>query len=148
AGGPSPKSSEQRSLGGAGFYQVYQTSDGRHVVLGGREIKFATNLLTALGRPDLIALAEQDAGPVQAPLIAFLRETFLTKTRDAWVEWFHDKDVAFAPVLDFREALDEPHVAQRGLLVEADGRHHIAPPIRFANEAPWQPGPVPELGEG
>ncbi len=148
AGGPSPKSSEQRSLGGAGFYQVYRTSDGRHVVLGGREIKFATNLLNALDRPDLIALAEQEAGPAQAPLIAFLRETFATKTRDEWVAWFGDKDVAFAPVLDFREALDEPHVAQRGLLVEADGRHHIAPPIRFANEPPWVPGAVPELGEG
>jgi crotonobetainyl-CoA:carnitine CoA-transferase CaiB-like acyl-CoA transferase len=148
AGGPSPKSSEQRSLGGAGFYQVYRTSDGRHIVLGGREIKFATNLLNALDRPDLIALAEQEAGPAQAPLIAFLRETFATKTRDEWVAWFGDKDVAFAPVLDFREALDEPHVAQRGLLVEADGRHHIAPPIRFANEPPWVPGAVPELGEG
>ena len=148
AGGPSPQSSEQRSLGGAGFYQVYQTRDGRHVVLGGREIKFATNLLDALGRPDLIALAEADAGPAQVPLIAFLRETFVTKSRDEWVAWFHDKDVAFAPVLDFREALDEPHIVQRGLLVEADGRHHIAPPIRFANEAPWVPGKVPELGEG
>ncbi len=82
AGGPSPKSSEQRSLGGAGFYQVYKTSDGRHVVLGGREIKFATNLLTALGRPDLIALAEQDAGPVQAPLIAFLREAGTAEKAD------------------------------------------------------------------
>ena len=145
AGGPSPRSSEQRSLGGAGFYQVYATRDGRHVVLGGREIKFARNLLTALGREDLIALAEQDAGPIQAPLIAFLRETFATRSRDEWVAWFADKDVAFAPVLDFREALDEPHVAARGLLVQADGRHHIASPIRFAGEPECVPGKVPEL---
>ncbi len=145
AGGASPRSSEQRSLGGAGFYQVYATSDGRHVVLGGREIKFARALLTALGREDMIALAEQEAGPVQAPLIAFLRETFATRTRDEWTAWFADKDVAFAPVLDFREALDEPHVAERGLLVEADGRHQIAPPIRFAGEPEWVPGKVPEL---
>ena len=145
AGGPPPRSSEQRSLGGAGFYQVYATRDGRHVVLGGREIKFARNLLTALGREDLIALAEQDAGPIQAPLIAFLRETFATRSRDEWVAWFADKDVAFAPVLDFREALDEPHVAARGLLVQADGRHHIASPIRFAGEPECVPGKVPEL---
>ena len=144
-GGAPPKSSEQRSLGGAGFYQVYATSDGRHVVLGGREIKFARTLLTALGREDLIALAAQEAGPVQAPLIAFLRETFATRSRDEWTAWFADKDVAFAPVLDFREALDAPHIAERGLLVEADGRHHIAPPIRFAGEPDWVPGRVPEL---
>ena len=145
AGGAAPKSSEQRSLGGAGFYQVYATGDAKHVVLGGRELKFARNLLTALGREDLIPLAEQEAGPVQAPLIAFLRQTFATKSRDEWVSWFEGKDVAFAPVLDFREALDAPHIAERRLLVEADGRHHIAPPIRFANEPDWAVGKVPEL---
>jgi crotonobetainyl-CoA:carnitine CoA-transferase CaiB-like acyl-CoA transferase len=145
AGGASPRSSGQRSLGGAGFYQVYACKDGRHVVLGGREIKFARNLLAALGRPDLIALAEAEAGPAQAPLIAFLRETFAARTRDEWVEWFAHQDVAFAPVLDFREALDAPHIAARGLLVEADGAHHIAPAIRFAGEPAWQTGRVPEL---
>ncbi len=143
AGGEAPVSSAQRSLGGAGFYQVYATADGKHVVLGGREIKFARNLLGALGREDLLANAEAEAGQ-QEPLIAYLRQTFATKTRAEWVEWFADKDVAFAPVLDFREALDEPHVAERGLLVEADGRHHIASPIRFAGEA-FVVGKVPEL---
>jgi CoA:oxalate CoA-transferase len=146
AGGAPPVSSHQRSLGGAAFYQVYATSDGGHVCLGGREVKFARNLLTALDRTDLIALAEQDAGPVQQPLIEFLRQTFAARTRAEWIEWFMDKDVAFAPVLNFREAFDAPHMAERGLLVEAEGRHHIAPPIRFAGEALWRPGKVPELG--
>lgn len=146
AGGATPASSSQRSLGGAGFYQVYATSDGKHVALGGREIKFARNLLTALGREDLIAHAEREAGD-QAELIAFLRETFATKAREEWVAWFADKDVAFSPVLNFREALDEPHIAERGLLVESDsGAHHIASPIRFAGED-FKPGAVPELGE-
>jgi CoA:oxalate CoA-transferase len=144
AAGPAPLSSQQRSLGGAGFYQVYATSDGKHVVLGGRELKFASNLLGALGRGDLLPFAEAEAGQ-QGPLISFLRETFAGRTRDEWVTWFADKDVAFAPVLDFREALDQPHVAERGLLVEVDGRHHIASPIRFASEGEWQPGKVPEL---
>ncbi len=147
AGGASPVSRRQRSLGGAGFYQVYKTSDGMHVVLGGREIKFARNLLTALEREDLLPVAEAPAGE-QDELIAFLRETFAAKTRDEWVIWFADKDVAFAPVLDFREALDEPHIAERGLWIEAaGGGHHIAPSIRFAGED-WIPGKVPGLDEG
>lgn len=145
AGGPAPTSGQQRSLGGAGFYQVYRTADDQYVTLGGRELKFARNLLSALGRLDLLPFAEADAGQ-QGPLIAFLRETFAGKTREAWVAWFADKDVAFAPVLDFRAALDQPHVAERGLLVEADGRHQIAPAIRFASEPTWVPGSVPELG--
>ncbi len=146
AGGASPSSQTQRSLGGAGFYQIYQTSDGRHVVLGGREIKFVRNLLTALEREDLVQIAEKPAGE-QSELIAFLRTTFAARTRDEWVQWFADKDVAFSPVLDFREALDAPHVAERGLWIDAsDGGKHIAPPIRFAGDH-WSPGEIPQLGK-
>jgi crotonobetainyl-CoA:carnitine CoA-transferase CaiB-like acyl-CoA transferase len=101
-------------------------------VLGGREEKFIANLLTALDRTDLIPLGSAPAGE-QAALIDFLRTTFATRTRDDWVGWFNDKDVAFSPVLDFREALDQPHIAERGLLVEAAGGHMIGPAIRFAH---------------
>ncbi|MEO9461142.1 MAG: CoA transferase [Marinomonas sp.] len=145
AGGASPVSASQRSLGGAGFYQVYQTKDGKHVTLGGREIKFARNLLTALGREDLIAHAEREAGE-QGELIAFLRETFARKTREDWIQWFAGKDVAFSPVLNFREAFDQPHIAERGLLVEDEnGASHIASPIRFAG-AQFRPKATPQLG--
>ncbi len=129
-GGAAPKSSRQRSLGGAAFYQVYRCADDRHIVLGGREQKFAETLLTAFGRADLIVHAARPAGEQDA-LIAFLRATFVTGTRDEWTSWFADKDVAFAPVLDFREALDQPHVTERKLLIEAEGGHMIAPAIRF-----------------
>lgn len=125
AGGASPRSARQRSLGGAAFYQVYACADDRHIVLGGREAKFAAALLTALGRPDLIALAAAPAGE-QGALIAFLRATFQTRTRDEWVAWFAGRDIAFAPVLDFREALDQPHVAERQLWHAPD----LAPAIQ------------------
>ena len=145
AGGEPPRSDSQRSLGGAAFYQIYQTSDGKHVVLGAREMKFARNLLGALGREDLIPVADRPAGE-QGELIAFLRQTFVTKTRDEWVGWFADKDVAFSPVLNFREAFDQPHIFERGLLVESGhAGHQIAPAIRFAGDK-WQPGAVPALG--
>ncbi len=145
AGGEAPRSATQRSLGGAGFYNVYRCADGRHVTLGGREMKFVANLLKELGRPDLIPLGEADAGPAQAPLRAFLTETFLTRTRDQWVEWFADKDVAFAPVLDFAEAFASDHVAERGLLTRSPGQ--IGSAIRFRNEPALPPGEAPALGQ-
>lgn len=129
AGGAAPLSTRQRSLGGAAFYHVYACADGRHIVLGGREIKFATTLLTALDRPDLVPVASAPAGE-QGELIEFLRATFATRTRDEWVAWFDGRDVAFAPVLDFREALDRPHVTERRLWQAPD----LAPAI-----APFQP---------
>jgi crotonobetainyl-CoA:carnitine CoA-transferase CaiB-like acyl-CoA transferase len=130
-GGPAPRSANQRSVGGAAFYNVYRTADERHIVLGAREMKFVRNLLTALERDDLIPLGDAPPGDAQGPLRTFLAETFSARTRDEWVAWFADKDVAFSPVLDFREALAQSHVAERGLLVEADGAHMIAPAIRF-----------------
>lgn len=145
SGGEPPRSTIQRSLGGAAFYNIYETADGRHIVLGGRELKFVANLLEALGRPDLISLGSEAPGEGQAPLISFLRHTFKTRTRDDWIAWFADKDVAFSPVLDFREAFAAPYVAERGLLIEVEGAHHIAPPIRFAAEPPWTPASAPEL---
>ena len=137
AGGPSPVSRSQRSLGGAAFYQVYRTADNRHVVLGGREAKFASNLLTALDRPDLIPLAGQPAGE-QDELIAFLAEVFATRSRAEWEAWFADKDIAFAPVLDFREALDQAFVTERGLIARADGANLFAPAIRLSDTPDWR----------
>jgi crotonobetainyl-CoA:carnitine CoA-transferase CaiB-like acyl-CoA transferase len=72
---------------------------------------------------------------------------FKTKSRDDWVAWFADKDVAFSPVLDFREALDQPHVAERGLWIEHEGAHQLSPAIRFANEV-WEAKGAPALNSG
>jgi CoA:oxalate CoA-transferase len=137
------RSAAQRSLGGAAFYNVYACRDGRHIVLCGREEKFVRTLLDALGRPDLVAAALAPAGEAQAPVRAFLAETFAALSRDEWVAWFEGRDVAFAPVLDFAEALAQPLVRETGLLVEADGAHQFAPAIRFAGEPPWRPAPAP-----
>jgi crotonobetainyl-CoA:carnitine CoA-transferase CaiB-like acyl-CoA transferase len=78
-------------------------------------------------------------------LRTFLKERFELRTRDEWVSWFADKDVAFAPVLDFREATSQPNVAERGLLVEFDGSHQFVPAIRFAGEN-WSPSDAPQPG--
>lgn len=140
-GGSAPRSAEQRSLGGAAFYNVYVCADGRHVVLCGREPKFARTLLGALGRADLMALAEAEPGSAQAPLRAFLAATFATRSQAEWTEWFQGLDVAFAPVRDLADGL-----ARSGLVVtDGEGAHHIAPAIRFAGEAAWQPGATPAL---
>ena len=140
AGGPAPRSAEQRSLGGAAFYNVYACADGRHAVLCGREEKFARILLTALGRIDLLPLAIADPGPAQAPLRAFLAETFAARSQAEWIDWFHGRDIAFVPVRDLADGL-----ARSGLVVtDGDGSHHISPAIRFASEPGWQPPSVPE----
>src|SRR5690606_12765118 len=79
---------------------------------------------------------------------AFLRETFLTKTRAAWEAWFADKDVCFAPVLDLHEAFHQPQAAARDMLVrDADGNLHIGLPIKFRDEPGRLDPTLPAPGE-
>ena len=143
---PIPK--HERTWGGSAFYNVYTTGDGRSVVLGAQEIKFVRNLLTELGRPDFIALCEQGPGTHQQPVVDFLGETFRTRTRAAWIEWFRGRDVSFAPVHDLREALDDPQLAAREMLLrDQRGRRRLGIPIKFALEPGTAKFAVPSYGE-
>ncbi|WP_421928593.1 CaiB/BaiF CoA transferase family protein [Neoaquamicrobium sediminum] len=143
-----PRVKEERSFGGYAFFRPYETSDGRHVVLGGVEHKFVVNLLTALSREDLIPAALGAPGPGQDPVKAFLAETFLTRTRDEWEEWFAGKDVCFAPVLDLHEAFHSEEVRHREMLLrDGDGNLHIGTPVKYREEPGRLDFAVPSLGE-
>jgi len=143
-----PPVKDMRSFGGAGMYHVYETRDGRHLVLGGSEVKFAANLLLALGREDLIEIAKRDPGPGQAPLRDFFKEEFSRKTLSEWEAFLTGIDVCWAPVRSLKDAFDDPHTAARDMVLEdSNGNRHIGPPIRFAKE-PARPDPLtPEFGE-
>jgi crotonobetainyl-CoA:carnitine CoA-transferase CaiB-like acyl-CoA transferase len=143
---PVPK--DERSWGGNAMFRVYETRDGRFVALGGSEIKFATNLLTALDRPDLIELCRLPPGPGQQPVRDFLEAKFKTRTQAEWIRWMADQDVAFAPVKTLREGLDDPQVRHREMVVEdARGWEHIGVPIKFEDEPGRIDFRLPELGE-
>ena len=143
-----PDLSEERSLGGNALYGIYQTQDDDFIVLGGQELKFAKNLLEPLGRPDLIELCKLAPGRGQEPVRAFLRETFRSKTKAEWVEWFKGRDIAFAPVKTLPEALEDPHFRARGMVQkDARGWDHLGVPIRFSGE-PGRPSfQLPAHGE-
>ena len=135
AEGRQPVPSHERTLGGSAFYGIYETADGRHLVLGGQEMKFVRNLLGALGRPDLAPLCERGPGLHQQPLIDYLRDTFKTRTLADWTAWFEPLDVCFAPVNTLPEAFRDPQVLAREAVVQDEaGRTHIAPAIRFRDE--------------
>jgi crotonobetainyl-CoA:carnitine CoA-transferase CaiB-like acyl-CoA transferase len=143
-----PDLSSARSLGGNALYALYETKEGEWIALGGQEMKFAVNLLTALGRPDLIELCKLAPGREQDPVRAFLTEAFRTRTRTEWTAFFQGKDVPFAPVQTLPEVLDDPHFRARGMvLTDARGWDHIGNPIRSADEAAQPNFDSPALGE-
>jgi len=130
-----PDVAHERALGGYAMYGIYPTRDARHVVIGGSEIHFAEAILDKLGRPDLLELCKPPPGPHQNPVKDFLRETFLTRTRDEWVAFFEGVNASFAPVNTLREAADDPQLRHREMIVEdARGWEHIGTPLKFRDE--------------
>ena len=130
-----PDVAYERALGGYAMYEVYETKDARHIVLGGSELHFAEAVLDKLGRPDLLELCQPPPGPKQNPVKDFLRATFRTRTQAAWVEFFEGMNAAFAPVKTLREAADDAQIRHRQMIVEDHrGWEHIGIPMKFKHE--------------
>jgi crotonobetainyl-CoA:carnitine CoA-transferase CaiB-like acyl-CoA transferase len=94
-----------------------------------------------------LALCERGPGLHQQPVIEFFERVFAERSQAEWVEWFHDRDVCFAPVKSVREAFDDEHARARGMvLVDEADREHLAPVIKFRNEPARPRLTAPDLG--
>jgi crotonobetainyl-CoA:carnitine CoA-transferase CaiB-like acyl-CoA transferase len=144
----------ERGFGGNAFYNVYACADGRFLTLGGSEVKFAANLLTALGREDLIALCRLPPGPGQAPVRDFLRETFAAQPLAHWERFLAPLDVCWAPVRTLKEALSGEQLRARGMRQDFEQKGfgggtvtHLGVPIRYRDEPARIDPEIPELGQ-
>lgn len=144
----------ERGFGGNAFYNLYECSDGRFLSLGGSEVKFAANLLNALGRPDLTELCRLPPGRGQDPVRLFLKQTFITRPLSHWEAFLAPLDVCWAPVRTLREALASEQVVHRQMRLEFEQRGHgggrvteLGIPIKYREE-PGRVNPeIPALGE-
>jgi alpha-methylacyl-CoA racemase len=126
--------------GGAPFYGVYETADGRHLAVGALEPQFFAELLRRLGLDagDLPDQLDRDGWPVLRERLAGL---FRTRTRDQWCELLAGTDACVAPVLGLGEAPAHPHNRARGTFVEVGGVTQPAPAPRFSRTPPGPPSP-------
>jgi alpha-methylacyl-CoA racemase len=128
--------------GGAPFYSVYATADGRHMAVGALEPKFYAEFLDRLGLDEDPARQHDRRG--WGELRRRIAAAFATRTQGEWTEVFSGSDACVAPILGLREAADHPHLAARGTFVTRDGVLQPAPAPRFsATQAPpLAPPPV------
>jgi alpha-methylacyl-CoA racemase len=118
--------------GGAPFYDVYETSDGKWISIGSIEPQFYAQLLDLLGLtgdPDFAGQMDRSAWPRAK---ARLDTIFRTRTRDEWCALFDETDVCFAPVLSLSEAPHDQHIRARGTLIDVEGLLQPAPAPRFS----------------
>lgn len=149
--GQSPERGDTLVGGGYAFYNVYETRDGKCIVLGCLEEKFWNLFCRTVHREDLIG--EQFApAPRRREIIEELRTLFREKTRDEWIEHLGGLEICFSPVNSLEEALKDPQIEKRKLWFKGphprDGEvPQQAFPVRFSGRRPgWRSHP-PELGE-
>lgn len=131
--------------GGAPWYGVYETSDGRHLALGAVEPRFYAQLTERLG-------FGRDELPPRGDRTRWgeLRQAFASRigqrTRAEWEAAFQGADACVSAVLSSREAAIHPHVAARGSLVTVEGVLQPAPAPRFSRTPSELRRPPPASG--
>jgi crotonobetainyl-CoA:carnitine CoA-transferase CaiB-like acyl-CoA transferase len=147
--------------GGLPCYDLYTTSDGRHLAVGALERKFWDRFCEVIGREDLKPQhLPADAGQRQT-LRAELAEMIGAQSLASWQQRFAGTGCCVTPVQRLDEALDDPHFQARGMVVEppGGGPRQLACPVKMSGytfelrRAAPQPGEhsdelLAELGYG
>ncbi len=116
--------------GGVPFYDIYETSDAKHLSVGALEPQFFDTLVTILGVKD--TCPGQHEPDRYDEMRAVLTETFATRTQAEWVEIFEGTDACVAGIISISEASEHPHLKARGTFVEKDGMVQPVPAPRFS----------------
>ena len=126
--------------GGMPFYDLYETSDGRHMSVGPLEPQFYDEFVKRLGiesAPDRYDFDRLDE------LRRLITDAFAARTQAEWTEVFEGTDACVAPVLRLSEAMEHPHMTAREVFVEHEGVRQPAPAPRFSRTTASLSSPPP-----
>ena len=116
--------------GGVPYYDIYETSDGKHMSVGALEPQFYDVFVELLGIKDT---APDRYDPEQADeLRALITDRFASGSQAEWAELFEGTDACVAAIIPISEARDHPHLKAREVFVERDGMVQPAPAPRFS----------------
>lgn len=129
--------------GGAPFYDLYETADGKHLAVGALEPQFYDALVDGL---DIADTAPDRNEPANHPeLRRVITDAVRSRTQAEWVEVFDGTDACVAPVLPMTEAFHHPHLSSRETFVDRDGHTQPAPAPRFSRTPPTLTTPPPAV---
>jgi alpha-methylacyl-CoA racemase len=117
--------------GGAPFYDVYETKDGKWLAVGAIEARFYAEFVERLGLAQE-KLPKQHDRQRWGELRAVFAARIATRTRAEWELAFAGSDACVAPVLSLGEVEGHPQNAARGTFLQRDGVLQPAPAPRFS----------------
>lgn len=127
--------------GGAHFYDVYETVDGKFISIAPIEPQFYALLIDKAALDKNRFAAQHDVAEWPA-LKTELEKVFRQRTRDEWCELLEGTDACFAPVLDLNEAPTHPHNQARETYIDIGGAIQPAPAPRFSETPALKPKPA------
>jgi alpha-methylacyl-CoA racemase len=103
-------------------YDTYEARDGKWLAVGAIEPRFYANLCEAIGCGQHVAHQMDDAK--QDEIRGDFKAAFLQRDRDDWVAELAPNDTCVAPVYTIPELSEDPHLAARGVFIEAKHAEH------------------------
>jgi crotonobetainyl-CoA:carnitine CoA-transferase CaiB-like acyl-CoA transferase len=98
-------------------YGVYKTKDNRYITLGCLETRFWQNIVKELQLPEEY-IEYQFEDDQQEIMRISLEKKFLGRCRDEWIAFFNDKDICIGPVNSIEEAIKDPQLNFRDMLIK------------------------------
>jgi crotonobetainyl-CoA:carnitine CoA-transferase CaiB-like acyl-CoA transferase len=115
--GVSPQRGETTLSGKYAFYNIYECADGKSVSLGTFEPWFWKNLCDLIGVPEFADRQYPETEEEAEAQKHTLRNIFLTRPRDEWVELLMFADTCVTPVLSLDEVMADRHHRERGAIL-------------------------------
>ncbi|MGV8058026.1 MAG: CaiB/BaiF CoA transferase family protein [Smithellaceae bacterium] len=136
--------------GGTAFYNLYETADGRYISIASMEPHFWSGLCKILNKEHLVrkqfAMGEEGEKAREE-----MKEVFLTRTLDAWMDILGPAGLCIAPVLSLKESLEQPQAKYRKVLISGganeSGLRQLNCPIKGTGLDEPVAARGPQLGE-
>lgn len=100
-------------------YRIYETKDGKFVMLAALEEKFFQTFLRQIDREDILKNMPRDEAGFAAA-IKQLEEIFKSRTYAEWAPLFENPDSCFSGLSSLGEVLKDRHLRDRGTVLEID----------------------------
>jgi len=152
-GGPPPRLGQAHR--GSSPYQVFPTADG-WITVGAAQSNFWQRLCDLLAVPELKDdarfAANADRVRNNDALVALLERRFKEKPSAHWLNLLDGAGIPAGPVLDFDQAMADPHIVARGMAVvtehpSAGSLKTLGIPVKLSDTPGSLRRPAPTLGE-